>query len=344
MKIALVYDLRKEYLEMGFGEEETAEFDSEDTVNSLQEAISSLGHEAVRVGHIYELTRCLSLGQRWDLVFNIAEGLYGRSREAQVPALLEAFNIPYTFSDPLTMALSLDKAMTKMVMRDAGVPTPAFAVISSADELERFEKGPGQKMPYPLFTKPVSEGTGKGITPDSIVVDSRGLKDQCRKLLAKYSQPVLVETYLPGREFTVGVLGTGADARAAGVLEVELLKSAEPNVYSYMNKELCEERVKYTLLKSRKMVKALSDLAVKAYNTLGCRDAGRVDFKEGPDGEFCFLEINPLAGLNPTHSDLPILCAQAGMKYSELIGGIIHSALKRRGLWRGGRTGLSAAR
>ncbi len=337
--VGLVYDLRRDYLEMGFSEEQTAEFDSEETINSLAETISALGYKVERIGNIYELTRLLARGGAWDLVFNVAEGLYGRSREAQVPALLEAFNIPYTFSDPLTLALALDKAMTKKVLRENGIPTPDFYLVSSLGEVDGLSKA-GDKGPetaFPLFVKPVSEGTGKGVNPSSIVRNQAELKNQSRRLLAKYSQPVLVESYLPGEEYTVGILGTGKKARVLGVLEVKLLKNAEPEVYSYTNKELCEERVRYKLVKNRRLAEEAGELALRAYRALGCRDAGRVDIKAGPAGQagksgLYVLELNPLAGLHPTHSDLPILCAQAGIKYSELIKGIIDSALERPGI------------
>ncbi|KPJ97650.1 MAG: D-alanine--D-alanine ligase, partial [Nitrospira bacterium SG8_35_4] len=129
MKIGLVYDLRRDYLEMGYSEEETAEFDSEDTIEQLTLTLELLGYEVDQIGNILSLVSRLATGQRWDLVFNISEGLKGRSREAQVPALLEAYGIPYTFSDPLTLSLSLDKALAKRVLRDAGIPTPWFFVI-----------------------------------------------------------------------------------------------------------------------------------------------------------------------------------------------------------------------
>ena len=328
LRVGLVYDLRQDYLEMGFSEEQTAEFDSIETINALSEAISALGHEVERTGNIYELTKLLARGKSWDLVFNVSEGLYGRSREAQVPALLEAFNIPYTFSDPLTLALALDKAMTKRILRESGIPTPDFFVIGTPAEAESAAGALPPEMKFPLFVKPVSEGTGKGITAASIVRDHAELKSQAGRLLAKFGQPVLVETFLPGDEFTVGILGTADKARAVGVLEVKLLKNAEPGVYSYTNKELCEELVKYTLVKNKKLAAMAGELALRAYRALGCRDAGRIDIKADKSG-LHVLELNPLAGLHPTHSDLPILCSQAGIKYSELIREIIDSALSR---------------
>ncbi len=327
MRIGFTYDLRREYLERGFTEEETGEFDSDATVEILEETIRSLGHEVVPIGNIFNLTARLAAGERWDLVFNITEGLYGRSREAQVPALLEAYAVPYTFSDPLTLALSLDKALTKGLVRGAGVPTPDFFLLDTPHDLDGEEKD--RQIGYPLFIKPLAEGTGKGITADSIARDRQELFHRCTKLLARYAGPALVEAYLPGREFTVGILGTGKKARVVGVLEVELLEGADPLVYTFLNKEFCEQRVRYTLVRDTAIVKEASDIALKAYITLGCRDAGRVDVKADREGRLYFLEANPLAGLHPTHSDLPILCSQAGMSYAELLNEIIRSALER---------------
>lgn len=328
MKIGFTYDLRRDYLKRGFTEEETAEFDSEETIRFLAEAIAGLGHEVIRIGGVYELIPRLAKGESWDLVFNITEGLYGRSRESQVPALLEAYEIPYTFSDALTLGLSLEKSLTKKIIRDSGLPTPAFFTIPSKEALEKtvlFEN-----IPYPLFIKPVSEGTGKGVTPESIVHEPADFKARCARMLDRYAQPVLVEEYLPGREFTVGILGTGEKARALGVLEIELLKTAEPLVYSYANKELCEEKVAYLLVTDPGIIKEASELALKAYVLMGCRDAGRVDLKADASGRLHFLEVNPLAGIHPTHSDLPILCNRLGIAYRDLIAEIIASALERK--------------
>lgn len=327
MNIGLVYDLRKAYLKMGFTDEETAEFDSEVTVDSIDDVLSSLGHDVVRIGNIYELTSRLSLGERWDLVFNISEGLYGRSREAQVPALLEAYNIPYTFSDPLTLAVCLDKAMTKIIVRNAGIPTAEFFVVKTRNALMQMSRS--GNLTFPLFAKPCADGTSKGISGNSIIADGSRLATVCTDLLKRFRQPVLVEQYLPGREFTVGIVGTGSKAKAIGVLEITLKESAEPFVYSYLNKQFFEQRVVYHLIEEPALAAEISALAVKAYNALDCRDAGRVDLKADADGRVHFLEINPLAGLNPVRSDLPILCQRCGIPYNELIAGIITSASER---------------
>src|ERR1700734_471781 len=139
MRFGVTYDLRADYLAQGFGEEETAEFDSEITIAAICGALEALGHEPIRIGSVRRLAERLVAGERWDAVFNICEGLKGVSREAQVPALLEAYDVPYVFSDPLTLALTLDKAMTKRVVRDAGVPTADFAVIESQADIDAIQ-------------------------------------------------------------------------------------------------------------------------------------------------------------------------------------------------------------
>jgi D-alanine-D-alanine ligase len=323
--IGLTYDLRSAYLAAGYGEEETAEFDRDDTVDALEAAIGELGHEVRRIGTAKELAAALVRGERWDLVFNIAEGLHGIGREAVVPALLELYGIPCTFSDPLVMALTLHKGLTKRVLRDAGLPTPDFLVYETAADLESLTFGP------PWFAKPVAEGTGKGIDARSVIRDRSTLASTCAALVERYGQAALVEAFLPGREVTVAILGTGESARTAGTIEVVLLDEAEPDVYSYVNKERCEELVEYRLVDGRSdaMVAEAERLALAAWRVLGCRDAGRVDLRCDGRGRPYLLELNPLAGIHPAHSDLPIICTKRGVSYVELIRDILESAAAR---------------
>jgi len=322
MRIGLTYDLREVYLAEGYTEEETAEFDRADTVDALEEAIRALGHETDRIGRLQNLMERLVSGDRWDLVFNIAEGLRGSGREAQVPALLDAYGIPYTFSDPVGLCVTLDKSVAKRMVRDAGLPTPAFTLIDHGEDLKNLN------LSWPLFAKPVREGTGKGITAASKVHTWEELTAICADLLATFHQPVLVETFLPGREFTVGILGTGRSARPVGVMEVILRDNADADVYSYANKEWCEERVLYRLVDDEEACQA-ARIAVEAWKVLGCRDAGRIDLRSDGSGRPHFLEANPLAGLHPHHSDLPIMCTLVGMSYQELIGAILEEAMTR---------------
>lgn len=214
LRIGLTYDLRSHYLALGHSEEQTAEFDSPTTVEAITTALSELGHIPVQIGNVRELTRRLVAGERWELVFNIAEGLYGLGREALIPALLDAYRVDYAFSDPCVLAVCLHKGFTKSILRDAGLPTPDFALVREAADLDTLH------LHYPLFAKPVAEGTGKGISAASRIENPTELRQRCIDLLARYRQPVLVEEYLPGREFTVGIVGSSERAYDLGTLEV----------------------------------------------------------------------------------------------------------------------------
>jgi len=322
VKIGIAYDLRDDYLAEGYGDEETAEFDRLDTIEAIEGTLQRLGFAIDRIGNIRKLAARLVAGDRWDMVFNIAEGLRGFGREAQVPALLDAFEIPYTFSDPLVLSLTLHKGMTKHVVHDLGIPTPEFTVVETTSDID------GVRLPFPLFAKPVAEGTGKGIDASSKIMTRKDLDSVCRNLLAAFDQPVLLEAFMPGREFTVGITGTGEDAEAVGAIEVLLRKDAEPGAYSYTNKKKFEEFVEYRFVNDEIAQKAI-EVSLAAWRGLGCRDGGRIDLRADAQGMPRFLEVNPLAGLNPLISDLPILCNLAGMSYEKLIGRIMESALRR---------------
>jgi len=324
MRVGFTYDLRDDYLAEGHGAEETAEFDRPDTIDGIASALAELGHEVVRIGHCRNLVGRLAAGERWDLVFNIAEGMHGFGRESQVPALLDVYRIPYTFSGPMVLALTLHKALTKRVVRDAGLATPDFIQVRREDDLARVN------LSFPLFAKPVAEGTGKGISPDSRVTDPAALRAVCLGLLARHDQPVLVETFMPGREFTVGVVGNGPGARALAVMEVEFTDRAGIDIYGYGIKQDYEGRVEYRLVDDAPARRAAAT-ALAAYRVLGCRDAARVDLRCDAAGEPNFLEVNALAGLNPVHSDLPIMCRLKGIGFRELVGMILDSALTRLG-------------
>jgi D-alanine-D-alanine ligase len=322
MRIGLVYDLKSDYEKLGFSGEKIAEFDSNETIDAIERALLSLGHKIERIGNIWRLVEQLAAGKSWDLVFNIAEGLYGTAREAQVPALLDAYQIPYVFSQTDVLVIALNKALTKQIVAASGVPTADYAVVSKISDIEKVS------LPYPLFAKPLAEGTGKGVSNLSLIGDKSHLKNICQKLLLEFKQPVLVETYLSGREFTVGITGTGEGAVSLGVLEIILRPEADMAGHTYNNKENCETLVDYILCEDATAKKA-EKVALDAWNILGCQDGGRIDIRCDGAGIPNFIEVNPLAGLHPTHSDLPILCSAVGISYADLIGRIVSSALLR---------------
>jgi len=257
-------------------------------------------------------------------VFNIAEGLYGLGRESQVPALLDAWRIPYTFSDPMVLALTLHKGMAKHVVRDHGIVTPNFALVADMEDLGEV------RLPFPLFAKPVAEGTGKGIAAASRADSPHALARVCRDLLQRFEQPVLVESFLPGREFTVGITGSERKSDVLGVMEVLMGPEAEAHAYAFHNKEHYERLVDYRLVTGPD-AQAVGETALKAWRALGCRDGGRVDIRMDGHGVPHFLEVSPLAGLDPQRSDLAILCRLLVIGYRDLIGRILDSALRRMG-------------
>ncbi|MFN6572760.1 D-alanine--D-alanine ligase [Dendronalium sp. ChiSLP03b] len=322
--IGLCYDLKADYLKAGFSAAEVMEFDDQETIIGLEAALLQLGHQVERVGNGRELALRLAKGDRWDLIFNIAEGLQGRSREAQVPAVCELFAQPYTFSDPLTCALTLDKALAKRVVRDRGLPTAPFEVVSTTAEATAVS------LPMPLFLKPMAEGSSKGVTGRSFVKEHEELVNTYQLLRKLFQQPVLVETFLPGREVTVGIVGNGSNSQVVGVMEVIFTDQAETSAYTTLNKDEYLERVSYRLLIDPDPLAAQAkQLALDAYHTLGCRDAARVDLRGDASGVLQFMEVNPLPGLHHIRSDLPIMGRLAGVSYTEIIAEIVESAWQR---------------
>ena len=326
LTIGLAYDHKEEYLAAGFSAASVMEFDDEGTIAGLESALVGLGYKVERVGRGVELARRLVDGERWGLLFNFAEGVCGRSREAQVPALAELFDQPYTFADPLTCALTLDKAMAKRVVRDCGLPTAPFVVLDSVDQVSAVDLEP------PLFAKPLAEGSSKGVTASSYVATRGALAGACAELLEKFAQPVLVERYLPGRELTVGIVGNGPEPRIVGVMEVSITGGDDVRAYTALNKKEWVERVGYRLLAGETLVDDAATVARAAYLALGCRDGARIDLRCDEHGTPCFLEANPLPGLNHVTSDLPIVARLAGHSFGELVGWIVDAARQRYGL------------
>ena len=319
MKVGLTYDLRSWYIDRGYSMDETAEFDKQETVDALENALKLMGYETEVIGNVFQLIETLSAGKKWDIVFNISEGLYGDGRESVVPAILDQYKIPYVFSGPVIMGLSLNKHLAKMVVAASGVPVSPGCLITDLKDMDKCN------LKYPLFVKPVSEGTGKGITEKSLVNSPAELLKMVEWILLEFRQPALVEEYLPGREFTVGIVGYGDEAQAIGGMEVMTINNLP---YSVEVKENYQNYCTYKPLDAD-IIDECKSVALSAWKALDAVDAGRVDLKADRNGKICFIEANPLAGLNPVHSDLPILARMYGIEYQSLMEMIMKAAIKR---------------
>ena len=326
MKVGITYDLKDEYVPQPDDPPDAAtELDTEETIAALETAIRANGHRPVRIGNARQLLALHQDGDlEVDLVFNISEGIDGRSREAQVPAILELLGIPYTGSDALTMAVSLDKGMSKKVFRSERVPTPDWFVARSTAEVDEWD------VEFPVFVKPVHEGTAKGVTTQSLARDMRSLRRQVSRITRSYRQPALVEEYLPGREFTTGIIGNG-NAQVLGTMEVIIADPVEDHIYTGASKAEFEAKVVY---KPGREIEAplrrkVETVALAAHRALECRDFSRVDIRCDAQGRPCCLEVNPLAGLNPRTSDLAFIAKFEGLTYEELIERILAEAIGR---------------
>ena len=319
MKFGITFDLRSWYLDRGFSTDETAEFDNQDTIDAIDAALQKMGHETELIGNVFQLIEALAAGKKWDMVFNIAEGLYGDGRESAIPAILDQYQIPYVFSGPVVMGVSLNKHLAKTIAASHGTPVCKGFLATSAADIANIN------LPYPLFVKPVSEGTGKGITDKSLVHNFSELKVMVEWILEEFRQPALIEEYLPGREFTVGITGTGNETVAIGGMEV-ITANALP--YSAFVKDNYHNYCKYAPL-TNDIANECKSVAVQAWKALNAVDGGRIDLKADKNGKICFIEANPLAGLNPVHSDLPILARMYNIDYQQLLEMIVSSARKR---------------
>ncbi|MTD55591.1 D-alanine--D-alanine ligase family protein [Amycolatopsis pithecellobii] len=314
MRVGFTYDLRDHYQALGYNSEEIAEFDYLDTVEAVESALNGQGVAVDRIGTVLDLAPRLVAGERWDLVFNMAVGLHGAGREAQVPALLDAWQQPYAFSDPLTSAICLHKVTTKHVFTAHGLPTAPFVLVEAESDLAKVD------LPFPLMAKPVHEGNSKGVSPASRIDSPEALREICCQLLARFRQPVLIESFLPGREMTVGILGTGDNATSIGVMEK--LLGEEPVYFKY------DVGFPGRLVNDAEALRA-QDVALQAWRAVGGRDGGRIDLRSDAHGQPHLLEVNPFPGLRPGYADLPVMSELAGIPFAELIGRMLRSACER---------------
>lgn len=328
MRIGLSYDLKESVaLEQSHPEDALEEYDSIETVDGLAAAIAAEGHSVVRLGGGREfLTRILK--EKVDLVFNIAEGLGNyRSRESQVPSVLEMLNIPYSGSDPQCLMICLDKPLTKKLVSAAGIRTPKWRVIRNDKDLA---EASWDSFPFPAFIKPAYEGSSKGIRRTSLSHSPKDVTKAIKTLLDTYHQPVMVEEFISGDEVTAGVAGNSPPA-IVGIMRVVPKKREDYFVYSLEVKRDYENLVDYECPArlSPSTMQEIRNACLKAFEVLGCRDLSRIDFRVSPDGKPYFLEINPLPGLNPRSGDFVIMAGKMGLTYHALIGMVLNAALAR---------------
>ncbi len=319
LQVGLVYNLKRAKAAADGASDHDAEFDSPSTIRALSSALERLGHQVIPLEADASLLERLGNAEL-DVAFNIAEGLRGRGRESLAPALLEMLDIPYTGSDPATLAVTLDKSLAKQVVRQAGINTPDFTVMRPGD--------PTPDIGWPLFVKPVAEGSSKGVHGSSLVHDPDELRASVVRLVDLYGQPALVEAFLPGREFTVGLLG-GPEPRVLAPMEI--LFGEGESLYSFGDK-LAFGRIRYECpaKTTPELDEALRDVALRAFHALGCRDVARVDLRLDAQGRVSFIECNPLPGMTPGFSDLCLAAEAEGISYVELVETILKPALVRR--------------
>jgi D-alanine-D-alanine ligase len=303
--------------------DDEAEWDPPETIIAIANALARQGHIVVHLEATPDLPRVLAEADV-DLIFNIAEGVEGRNREAQVPALCELLGIPYTGSDSATLAIALDKALGKKVLLQHDILTPKFQLMESARE--RIQPD----MKYPLIVKPNAEGSSKGIGSTSIVDNEDDLRAAVKECVERYRQPALVEEYIAGREFTVGLLGDKRP-RVLPPMEIKFKKNDPRPVYDYTVKQDWEEYVYYEcpakLTEAEQ--KAMEKIARATFWALDCRDVARVDLRMDAEGRIYVLEVNPLPGLTPDYSDLVLIAKASGMEYDQLIAEIMQGGLRR---------------
>lgn len=324
LRVGLLFNLKR-VDPKATGSDAEAEFDSPTTVDAIAAAIESHGHSVVKIEATPEFPEVVA-DAGLDLAFNLSEGLRGRAREAAVPAVLDLLGVEYTGSDATTLALALDKQLAKTVVRAAGVRTARSFVMRTG--AERLPKG----FRFPVMVKPNAEGSSKGVTKNSVVHDEAALRQTAAGMAARYAQGALVEEFLPGREFTVGLLGDTAKPRVLPPMEIVFTNASDTHpIYSFEQKLEFTNDVRFdapaTLTPALKG--AITRCAKRAYAALGCRDVARIDIRLDAAGHPNFIEVNPLPGLTPDFSDLCLIAKSAGLDYRALIGKILAPAVAR---------------
>ncbi len=330
-KVALVCNIK--HYDSTKPKDYESEFDSIKTVNSIAEALKDGGNR-VDVVEANSVLFPHLLRKKPDIVFNISEGVGGSSRESQVPSILEFLGIPYTGSGVLALALALDKAKSKKIFITEGIPTPKFQAFTLADETL------DSRLKFPLIVKPNCEGSAKGISVKSIVCNKKELSNRIREAIETYKQPALVEEFIEGEEFTVGVLGNGRPYVFPPMLiNFSKCKAVGESFYSWRVKEYQGDEKQYLVPEfecpasiTKQEERKLKEVALKSHQAIGCVDISRTDIRLSKNGVPYVLEINPLPGLDPEESNFTKITNSCGIKYKDLINTILELACKRYNL------------
>jgi D-alanine-D-alanine ligase len=322
--VGLTYDLKTDYeFKAGDPPDANAEFDHPSTIDVIAQAIEKCGFKVKKIGNVNHLLEKIDkLGV--DIVFNISEGIFGRNRESQVPVLLEMADIPFVGADALTLGLTLDKVIAKKIFIAEGIPTPKFFEVKTVDSLVNTDH-----LKFPLIVKPRFEGSSKGLTDNSRVENKDELKKQAEYVINVYKQPALIEEFISGQEFTVAIVGNDSP-EVMPIVQIKIDGRLKLNDKFYTFARITSDRLEYICPAriNKDLKKKISDLALKSYNAVECRDFGRVDFRVDKEGKPYVLEINPLPSLS-TEDVFMVVAKEVSISYEEMIGKILNSAFKR---------------
>ena len=325
-RVALVYNLKNED-EQGETEDAQAEYDSIETVIAIKNSLEKYGYNIGCIEADYNIISSL-LSFNPDMIFNIAEGKGGRGREAQMPAIFNLLSIPYTGSDETTLCIALDKALSKKILSFHNINTPK-SILSKDSKIEGVDN-----LNFPVIVKPNAEGSSKGIIGSVVANSKEELNNLIQYKFSKYNMDFIIEEYILGREFTVGVIGNGENKKVFSPMEIIVNPEGNEdgsNVYSYNVKTNYIKYVSYNCPACLpiEIEKEMMDIASKIFDILECKDFSRIDFMLSKTNEIFFIEINPLPGLAPGYSDFPMLAAFNGVEYDELISSVLNVALDR---------------
>lgn len=321
MIVGFTYDLKNDYAKIAYNHPNIEIFDDEETISGIEIILHNLGYEVQRVGNINNLVKYISRGQRWDIVFNICRGSYTFKGQLQVPALLEAFNIPYVFSDSYTIILSSNKALIKQIVNTFDIKTPNFIVIDNEKLINNIP------LSFPVIVKPLFGCNSIGINSNSKCENEKEMINAFKKIYSEITKEIIVEEFLDGREFITGIVGFGEQTECIGTIEIVFNNLKDNNIYTLNAKK----DLKYISFKipEIQISQKCEKLALTIWKKLNCKDGGTIKFRTNEKGELYFLDINLIPALHPTKSEFSFLAKFKGFDFMTLMEKIMNSAIKR---------------